>query len=153
VDGYPDGTFRPGLPVTRQAVMAFLHRLSGSPEGPFPFPPFSDAQPGHPFYRPIAWGAHLDLVQGYPDGTFRGGQPITRQAMVAFLHRLAGEPTGHPDPWFGDVRPGHPFYDAVAWASDLGIVEGYEDGLFRPAEPISRQAAAAMLDRYVAATT
>jgi hypothetical protein len=48
---------------------------------------------------------------------------------------------------FTDVPPGHPFYDDVCWAAEGGIVAGYDDGTFKPARIVSRQALAVFLWR------
>jgi Tol biopolymer transport system component len=94
-DGFPDGTFRPSAPVTRQSMSAFMYRFSGSPAGPFPNPGFSDVSTSHPFYEQIAWMADEAVTTGYPDGTFRPGAQVTRQAMSAFMRRLVEGPGIH----------------------------------------------------------
>jgi hypothetical protein len=91
--GFDDGTFRPGATVSRQAVAAFLFRISGevgyvAPERSS----FTDVSLGHPFFAPIHWAAEHHLTDGYADGTWRPSAPVTRQAMAAFLHRLAALP-------------------------------------------------------------
>ena len=146
--GYADGSFRPGRPVTRQAMAAFLWRSAGSPAGPFADPGFSDIGVGHPFYTPIAWMRAQGLTTGYADGTFRGDATVSRQATAAFLWRLEGEPAPGGAA-FGDVPADHPFVDAIAWAAGEGITTGYGDGTFRPGAAVSRQAMAAFLHRWL----
>lgn len=151
-EGYPDATFRPTAPVTRQAAAAFLHRYAGRAGSVgCSAAPFPDVPVGHPFCEAIAWLADADVAGGYPDGTFGPTLPVSRQAAVAFLHRLAGEPAvpgACPPPPFPDVGGAGSFCQAIAWASGQGIVEGYDDGTFRPTTPVSRQAFAALLLRY-----
>jgi len=48
---------------------------------------FSDVPPSHPFYNDITWLSRSGITTGYPDGTFRPGAPVTRQAMAAYLQR------------------------------------------------------------------
>lgn len=144
--GYDDGTYRPGNAVTRQAFAAWLWRLAGEPIPAGP-PPFSDVPPDHPFADAIAWAAEEDLTFGFPDGTFRPTNVITRQANMAFLWRLAGSPPPAGDPPFSDVPPTHPFCNAIAWAAESGLAEGFPDGTFHPGDPVTRQAAAAFLFR------
>ena len=89
--GYADGTFRPGAPISRQAMAAFLQRFwaptaQGEPAG------FSDVSAQHPFAAEIGWLAGSGVTTGYADGSFRPSGTVTRQAMAAFLWRLAGEP-------------------------------------------------------------
>ncbi|MCC5952220.1 MAG: S-layer homology domain-containing protein [Acidimicrobiia bacterium] len=91
--GYPDGTFAPTNPVSRQAMAAFLHRLwdlTDLPDPPLddPTPTFTDVPADHPFHDDIAWLAATGITTGFPDGTFAPTNPVSRQAMAAFLHRL-----------------------------------------------------------------
>lgn len=51
---------------------------------------FSDVGANHQFHDEISWMADEDISDGYQDGTFRPGSPVTRQAMAAFMQRLAG---------------------------------------------------------------
>jgi hypothetical protein len=87
--GYADGTFRPGGRVTRDAMAAFLYRLDGAPPGPFPDPGFTDVAPGHPFFREISWMAQQGITEGFDDGSYGAGLPVTRESMAAFLQRYA----------------------------------------------------------------
>jgi hypothetical protein len=84
--GYPDGSFRPDAPVTREAAAAFLHRLQGGSVDPTT-PRFTDVGPDHLFFLEIEWMAGQDISTGYPDGTFRPATYMTREAMAAFLFR------------------------------------------------------------------
>lgn len=147
--GFGDGLFHPTRTTTRQGAVAWLYRLAGSPSGPFPNPGFSDVGPTHPFYDEIAWGVDAGIINGYADRTFRGTLPVSRQAFVAFLFRMAGAPEGpFPDPGFSDLAPTDPFFDEIAWGVDEGIVNGYADDRFRGGKDIARQAGAAFLERY-----
>jgi poly(3-hydroxybutyrate) depolymerase len=112
-------------------------------------PSFTDVPVGHPFLADITWLAEQGIATGYDDGTFQPGAPVTRQAIAAFLHRYVGPGgadtcTAAP---FPDVPANHPFCAAIAWLHDAGLAEGYDDGTFRPAATITRQAAAAFLYR------
>jgi hypothetical protein len=153
---WPDGTFRPALPVTRQAAAAFLFRLAGQerPEGACDTTGgFSDVAAGHPFCHEIMWLVDAGIAQGWPDGTFRPAGSVTRQAAAVFLFRLAGQerPESACDTTggFSDVAAGHPFCHEIMWLVGQGVAEGWPDGTFRPAGSVTRQAAAAFLLRYV----
>jgi hypothetical protein len=93
-EGYEDGTYRPSLPVSRQAMSAFMYRLAGSPEFTpgEQAPTFSDVGDSHPFSSEIEWMAAEQISEGYEDGTYRPSLPVSRQAMSAFMHRLADGP-------------------------------------------------------------
>jgi predicted esterase len=145
-EGYPDGTYRPLDTLTRQAAVAFLWVLGGSLDCDWPAA-FSDVSDDHPFATEIGWAADAGVVGGYADGTFRPGGLVTRQAFVSFLWKMAGSPTGAPNPGFSDIGTGHPFYQPIAWAADHDIVGGYPDGTFRAGATVTRQAAAAFVHR------
>jgi hypothetical protein len=53
-----------------------------------PGPTFSDVPESHPFYDDVEWMAAAGITTGFDDGTYRPTQPVTRQAMSAFMRRL-----------------------------------------------------------------
>jgi secreted trypsin-like serine protease len=116
-------------------------------------PPFDDVTFGHPFLTEIWALADTGVVGGYPDGTYRSSSPVTRQAMSAFLYRLAGQPTfvDPIEPTFTDVSPSHPFFSEIEWMAAEEISSGYDDGTYRPAAPVTRQSMSAFLHRYAGA--
>ncbi|MCL6422145.1 S-layer homology domain-containing protein [Brachybacterium sp. JHP9] len=87
--GYPDGTFRPTQPIARDAMAAFLYRAAGSPaHTPPASSPLGDITPESTiFYREITWAASQRISTGWPDGTYRPAEPISREAMAAFVYR------------------------------------------------------------------
>lgn len=153
--GYEDETYGPSLTLSRQAMSAFLYRLSGSPNGIEPEcsdAPFTDVPVDHPFCGEIAWMADSGISTGYPDGTYRPVNGLSREAMSAFLYRLAGSPDGEDPicttPPFTDVPTTNAFCGEIAWMAAVGISEGYPDGRYRPSEILTRQAMSAFLYRY-----
>jgi hypothetical protein len=113
---------------------------------------FNDVGAGHAFCAEITWLASSGITGGYADGSFGAGNPVTRQAMAAFLYRAAGSPDG-PDPAchagrFNDVGAAHPFCGEITWLADEAITTGYGDGSFGAASPVTRQAMAAFLQRH-----
>ena len=89
--GWPDGTYRPASAVSREAMAAFLYRVGheGADAPACTTARFSDVPVSSPFCGEIAWLAEQGVTTGWPDGTFRPGASIERQAMAAFLHRYA----------------------------------------------------------------
>lgn len=66
---------------------------------------FTDVPPANPFYDEIQWASTHGIVNGYPDGSFKPGANVTRQASVAFLGRyndsielVYSAPTAVPGP-------------------------------------------------------
>ncbi|MEG9227734.1 S-layer homology domain-containing protein [Aeromicrobium sp. Sec7.5] len=152
-----DGTtrFDPSAPVLREQMAAFLYRLEGEPAvANLPTTsPFVDVPTTHPFYRQMIWLQRSGITTGYPDGTFRPSQPVLREQMAAFLHRMEGQPSvilPSTSP-FLDVPTSHSFYRPMMWLSERGITTGYTDALgrrsFRPSQPVLREQMAAFLYR------
>ncbi len=154
--GFPDGSFQPSGSVTREAMAAFLYRFT---TGTVDLPActgdarrFVDVIATNPFCGAIEALATQGVVQGWTDGTFKPSQPVTRQAMAAFLFRFATKtptvPTCTGDTRrFWDVPAADPFCGAVEWLATTGVTTGWSDGSYRPGEQISREAMAAFLHR------
>lgn len=111
---------------------------------------FIDVPKSHTFHSDIVWMADSGYATGWPDGTFRPQESVTREAFIRFIYRMAGEPAvalpaASP---FDDVEPDAPYYTAIVWAHKKGLAKGYSDGTFRPQESIQRDAVAAFLYRY-----
>ncbi len=85
--GFTDGTFHPSDPVTREGLTAMLIRvfdISGTcPTGARIF---SDVTATSPFCGYIEASYAMRIARGWPDGTFRPGLPVERQAVAAWLH-------------------------------------------------------------------
>jgi hypothetical protein len=144
--GYGDGTFRPSAAVTRQAAAAFLARLAGASLGTCNTPPFSDVPVEHPFCKEIKWMTDNGITTGYGDGTYRPLTVVSRQAIAAFLARLAGAtPPPCAAPPFSDVPTTSLFCPQIRWLVDNGIATGFGDGTYRPGVAVTRQAIAAFL--------
>ncbi|WP_253905847.1 S-layer homology domain-containing protein, partial [Arthrobacter sp. H5] len=116
------------------------------PELP-PAPAFTDVGKDADFFAEITWLAAKRITTGYDDGTYRPFLPVNRDMMAAFLYRLAGAPSFMKTVSFKDVRPSHVFYNEISWMASAGITTGYEDGTFRPYQPVNRDMMAAFLYR------
>ena len=112
-------------------------------------PRFPDVPNDHPFYGEIEALAALGIIGGYTDGTFRPSAAVSRQAAAAFLYRdlVGGTAPACTEAPFTDVPTTHPFCGEIAAMADLGVINGYSDGTFKPAATVSRQAMAAFLYR------
>jgi hypothetical protein len=152
--GFDDGTYRPSIAVARQAMSAFMYRLAGATEPactPADPAPFTDVPNTHPFCKEIRWMKNTGISTGFDDGTYRPSIAVARQAMSAFMYRLAGatEPACTPaDPApFTDVPNTHPFCKEIRWMKNTGISTGFGDGTYRPSIAVTRQAMSAFMYR------
>ncbi|WP_169309994.1 S-layer homology domain-containing protein [Aeromicrobium marinum] len=157
--GYDDGTFRPGQPVLREQMAAFLYRLETLRLGEEPWvdmpeeSPFTDVPETHEFYREMVWLEQEGITTGYDNGdetiSFRPSEPVLREQMAAFLYRFDFQDfTSEGEPTFNDVAPGFVFFDEIEWLALTGITTGYDDGTFRGGQPVLREQMAAFLYRY-----
>ena len=123
LSGYTDGTFRPNEALTRAELVVLLRKLSGieEAEGPSGFTDISDH-----FWasNAIAIAKEQGWVSGYPDGTFRPNQPITRaETAVTMMKYLGRKPdrsvidSGVNIRFFPDVALGSWYYYAVMEAT------------------------------------
>ena len=115
---------------------------------------FSDVPSYHSFHTEITWLAESGLTTGFDDGTYRPTAAVTRQALASFLHKYEGQPTPtSTEPHFADVPQGHPFFTAIQWMFESGLSTGSVNPaggkpLFRPTDPVARQALASFLHKY-----
>ncbi|PMC76957.1 S-layer homology domain-containing protein [Brachybacterium sp. UMB0905] len=115
-----------------------------------PTSPFVDVDPSDEHFEAMLWAYDSGVARGWADGTYRPLTAVNRDAMAAFLHRLAGEPavTLPKTSPFSDVAPSAEHYAAIIWAHQEGITTGWSDGTFRPTAPIARDAMAAFVYRF-----
>lgn len=100
------------------------------------------------YYAPINWMVDEDITQGYEDGTFRPYQEVTRAEAVSFLYRYTKPDFEVPsESSFPDVPVGHNHFDSISWATETGVVKGYEDGTFKPTQDMTRGEVATILYR------
>lgn len=152
--GWDDGTYRPLRAINRDAMAAFLYRLAGEPEFVPPTDsPFTDVSTTQLFYKEMAWLQEQGISTGWEENdgsrTYRPLQAINRDAMAAFLYRfteVSGTPLPAASP-FSDIGPGTQFYAEMVWLYEAGIATGWDDGTYRPLQPINRDAMAAYLYR------
>lgn len=117
--------------------------------GDAPAVPLRDVGLDDWFYTPVAWLVEREITTGYQDGTFRPASPVTRGEAVAFLYRYA-DPAAFEvpnEPSLDDVPVDHTFFEPISWATENGVVHGYQDGTFRPGKKMTRAEVAAVLYR------
>lgn len=153
--GWDDGTYRPLNTVARDAMSAFMYRLADRPAFTAPkVSPFRDVPVSGQFFREMSWLARTGVATGWPDGTYRPLASVNRDAMAAFMYRLAGSPayTAPKRSPFADVPTTLAFYKEISWLASQGISTGWSQDngtkLFRPSEPVKRDAMAAFMYRF-----
>ncbi|RJQ26020.1 MAG: S-layer homology domain-containing protein [Peptococcaceae bacterium] len=154
LNGYPDGTFRPGKEVTREEFAAMLVRSAGLPLPGIANASFADL-PADRWSAPYV-EAVKDYLGGYrTDGgteVFKGEEPALREDVIAALVKARGYKPGAGAADFqeqfkdyGEISETLREYIGLALQNHL--VSGYDDGTIRPKGTITRAEAAALLYR------
>ena len=87
------------------------------------------------------------IMNGTGERTFSPEDTFTRAQLAAVLYRMAGSPAVSGADSFTDTLPGTWYTDAVLWAEQNSIINGYGNGLFGTADPTTQEQLAAMLWR------
>ena len=86
------------------------------------------------------------LINGYPNGTFRPDASVTRAEFAVFmLNAFPNAPRSRSAPTFRDVPPSYWAYRAIRNAAERQFFSGYPDGTFKPTQPIPRVQAIAVV--------
>ena len=150
VYGYPDGTVRPNGTITRAEVTTIFYRLLTSARRDEIFTSensFRDVNSSMWYNKATSSMAAGGYIQGYADGTFGANKPITRAEFVCLAARFATKTTGFAS--YTDVDNGHWAERSIAICASNGWVQGYEDGTFRPDQPITRAEAMTIINRML----
>mgnify|MGYP001101232907 CR=1 FL=1 len=165
IGGWPDGTFRPDAPVRRDAMAAFLYRLVGEPTVDLSMGGLGDVPPGIAHREAMFWAWQQGVIFGIPGNRtwlFEPRKVMTRiQGLLAVYYteslvlKVERGQYGMAAPAFDDMPlseyPAHTRYaDAATWGRTRNITQGWEQGtrrIFRPEEPLLRDATAAFVHR------
>ena len=136
-----DGTYSFTMPNGAANVYA---RFSGSGL------PFADVPSGSWYYDDVAYVYDTGLMTGLTATAFGPNLSTTRGMIVTILWRMENEPAAKNGCPFADVRRGSYYEQAIAWASENGIVTGFDASTFAPDRTITREQLAAILFRFAA---
>ncbi|HWK24791.1 MAG TPA: 5'-nucleotidase C-terminal domain-containing protein [Ureibacillus sp.] len=107
---------------------------------------FKDVSTSDSHYEAITNLADLGIINGYPDGTYKSGNQITRGQVASIIANILNLDTKSPkDPGFSDVTKSNDHYGAIAALKEANIISGYTDKTFKPNEKITRAHLALMI--------
>ena len=133
-----DGKYTFTMPSRKVTVQASF--------APVPLP-FEDVPPGAWYEEAVRYAYTHGIMEGMSATTFVPNKSLTRAEAVQVLYNLEGQPTVSGTATFPDLV--YQWYKpAIAWAESTGVVDGYEDGTFRPDQPVTREEFAQMLYDY-----
>lgn len=115
-----------------------------------PVIPFTDVKPGMWYEEALLRCYNLEYFKGMSDTTFGPNVTMTRAMFVQVIANFWGADTsGYTCDKFTDVKPGHWYYNTVAWAYEQGITSGTSDTTFSPNKPLTRQEAATLFANVI----
>ena len=96
--GMPGGTFDPDASVTREQLMAFLHRMDGNAVADLTDSPFDDVTEDMLHFGDIMWAIESGVCGPDPSGTFRPHDATTHGEVMVFLQRMSAYSlAAHPE--------------------------------------------------------
>lgn len=134
--GYPDSTFRADRNMTRAEVAQMFYALLLDKNVTIT-KSFSDVPDDAWYATAVKTLASLGMMDGYPDGTFRPDEPITRAEFATVGLAFAYDPLDASCSYY-DVSASAWYHTYVAQATTYGWIGGYPDNTFRPGNNITR---------------
>ena len=110
--------------------------------------PFRDVLESDWYYEAVCYAYENKLFEGVSDDSFAPLVTMNRAMIVTVLWRISGKPAPAAESRFEDVKPTAWYADPVAWAAEVGVVEGVSDTLFAPEDDLTREQITTMLCRY-----
>lgn len=151
IHGYEDGTVRPEGNITREEIATVLYRLLTEEHKALIYTDinsFSDMDNARWSNVAVSTLSNGGYLNGYPeDATFRPTNPVTRAEFASIVSRFY-EPSSEANIGFYDLA-GHWAENAVITAVTSGLIDGYEDGSFRPDNFVTRAEAMTIINRIL----
>ena len=110
--------------------------------------PYEDVTFDDWFFLAVESMYNTGLMTGTTPTTFDPAVPMNRAQFATVLYRLAGEPEVEYAPYYPDVPDGWFYSDAITWATEYGIITGYDDGNFGTQVNITREQIVTLLYRF-----
>lgn len=152
MSGTGEGTFSPDLPTSRGMLVTILYRLAGSPAAGSAS--FTDVAKGQWYADGVAWASANGVVSGYPDGSFRPNDTITREQMAAILYQYARIQGKLDDSRadlsiFSDLDSLSAYAkEPMSWAVAQGLFSGVSADTLAPGGSTTRAQAAVILTAF-----
>jgi subtilisin family serine protease len=156
MDGVGGTRFSPNSVLSRAMLVTILYRFEGCPDVTEPRS-FSDVKAGAYYYNAVSWASGYQIVAGFPDGSFRPNDPVTREQMAAILYRHTGSYRNGDVSAYADLS-GYTdaaqisvyARNAMHWAVGGKLLSGTSPTLLSPRGNSTRAQFATVLMRYQA---
>lgn len=150
IQGYPDGRVKPENNITRAEVATIFYRLLTDDAREYFWSNdsgFSDVKPGDWYNTAVSTMVNAGVITGYNDGTFRPNDPITRAEFATIAARFLSDPYSLQDQFYD--TEGHWAEVYINRAAEVGWINGYNDGSFRPNKAITRAEAVTLVNNVL----
>ena len=104
-----------------------------------PMAPFTDTDLQAWYHEGVHWALETTVMNGTGADVFAPMSDTTRAMVVSMLWRMAGSPKAADAASFKDVPDDTWYTDAIYWAAENGIVNGYSADRFGPNDPVTRE--------------
>lgn len=148
--GYKDGLLRPYGEISRGEVAAiFFRMLTDKTRNEYwsQTNSFTDVAAEKWCNNAISTLFSIGIIDGYGDGAFRPDGPITRAAFTKMAVNFFDYHVKDYDGRFTDVEGDAWYAGYIQAAAELKLIEGFDDGTFRPDDYITRAQACAIINR------
>lgn len=156
--GYDDGTFRPDSDMSRAEAAAIFARLIAEEKGESISgkASFADVSSKEWYADYIGYLSKYDIIKGYADGTFKPDAPVTRAEFVSMAVRYYGlfndiQKSGYTVQYTDLTKDSWAYVD-IAYAKQIGWLNGYADGTFRGDSNITRAEVVTVVNRATGRT-
>ena len=152
--GVSDTEFAPNLSMTRAMLVTVIYRLENEPDTVIEEMTFDDVEAGSWYEKAVAWASEQEIVLGTGDG-FEPDQNITREQIATVLFRYAKylglntEDRGSLEAYPDGSKVSSWAQDAMAWAVQVGLFRGDENGNLNPGNNGSRAEVATLMMRFI----
>lgn len=131
LNGYLDGTFKPESNITRAEFAKIIVSATGSVD-PYALSTFKDVNNGDWYYSYVSTAYSMGYITGYPDGTFRPNDNITRADICTIVNRVLKSKNTSVSVFKDDSSIPSYAKDAVYALNAKGVINGYQNGTFAP---------------------
>ena len=152
ISGYDDNTFRPNNNVTREEFVKMIINATGLYSESADCE-FGDVTSDAWYYSYVASASTLGIVSGRDDMTFGVGTNITRQDVAVIAARIIKyleKPTSMGNAEFTDTDAISDYaQESVNILTGMGIINGFDDGAFKPHNALTRAEAATIISKLI----
>lgn len=149
ITGYPDGGFKPKRALSRAEIVTLLTKATATPEAyeNLNYGFFTDVSKQHWARKFIEYGVIKRWVQGFPNGTFKANDKLTRAQAISVFSRFNQLTSEGPltQEAYIDVPMRHWAYKDIMMAKNAGWLDYIKGDKFLPNAPCSRAEAAYIL--------